>query len=798
MRMGYLPYQRVNDAAKTYGGMKIGEFITTMLGGNSLVLLPISFLLGRASIAGALLPFGMAVFSSIKSTECNKLLVAVSVICGMLTKGSIEQIYVTLAGMILFSIFSYFIKPEKLNSIPKSAGLAFVSIMIPQTVMVYLQGFLFFDLIKGLFSGAIVFLLVFIYRNAVSGISRNGVINNEETISITILAAICMLGLGEIQFAGFIIKDIVSVFVIMICSFRCGAAVGAGTGVAIGLIVSMNSEQAPFIIGSYAVCGLISGTFRKLGKIGSSLGFILGNAIFTLYINGSTEILINAKEIILAVLIFMVIPKNTIDAMTQFLGKGFDQYHDERKYYSRIKELTVDRLQSFSKTFKQLSITFNEISETNTKADKQDISVLFDRVADRVCKDCSLCFHCWDRNFYNTYQVMFKIVEELDQKGRIEVRDIPAYFLERCERVNDFVISVNSVYELFKVDMVWKGKISESRDLVSQQLEGLSKVVSGLASEIGNNMHFDMGLEDSMIQNLERIGIRTKEVNVLESRNGKYDVTICHKGCGGKRLCVNSIEKIATEILGRKMIKESSECLRGMKDSSCVLKLVEDEIFNVTTGTSKVSKHKSMVSGDNYTFLNTGNGKYVVAISDGMGSGHKADVQSRAAITMLEQFMETGFDKDTAVKLINSVLVLKSDEECFSTIDLSVVDLYDGEVEFVKIGAVSTFIKREEKVDVVKSASLPAGILSNIETEILKRKVGSGDFLILVTDGVLDAFRDGFTYNDEEFRNFVDGIKSTNPQEIADMIINEAYKKCDSKPSDDMLAVVSKVWKKVG
>jgi stage II sporulation protein E len=185
-----------------------------------------------------------------------------------------------------------------------------------------------------------------------------------------------------------------------------------------------------------------------------------------------------------------------------------------------------------------------------------------------------------------------------------------------------------------------------------------------------------------------------------------------------------------------------------------------------------------------------------VALSDGMGTGHKAAIQSRAAISMLEQFMESGFDKDTAVKLINSVLVLKSDEESFATIDLSIIDLYDGEVEFVKIGAVPAFIKRDDRVDTVKSMSLPAGILSNVEMELVHRKVENGNFIILVTDGIIDAFKEEED-GDKLLRNFISDIGSINPQEIADLILDEAYKKCGGKPIDDMLVSVAKVWKRV-
>jgi len=585
------------------------------------------------------------------------------------------------------------------------------------------------------------------------------------------------------------------ILIILLFSYKCGPGVGAASGVTIGLLVSMSTTSTPLIIGSYAFCGLLAGVFKNLGKVGSSLGFVMGNAVLTLYLTGSTEVMIYLKEIIAAVAIFLIIPQKLIEIIAGRFTRNIDTCPDKRSYSRRIKEMTVEKLNKFSSAFKELAKTFSEISETKVVADKQDISSLFDRVADKVCKDCSLCLHCWDRNFYNTYQVMFKIVEKLDAKGRIEENDIPDYFLGRCERIVDFVEAVNNIYELFKVDMVWKGKIVESRGIVSQQLEGLSRVISNLASEIDMDMHFKGDMEDIVLMELNKAGIRANEVIVFENKWGKYEVSIFHKGCGGKRKCVSTVEKLVSGVIGRKMIKEDSECLQNVRGGSCTIKLVEEEAFKVTTGIAKLAKYNVKVSGDNYTFMNTGDGKYILALSDGMGSGQRAETQSRATISLLEQFMESGFDKDTTIKLINSILVLKSNDDSFATIDLSVIDLYSGDVEFVKVGAISTFIKRNDKVEIIKSASLPAGILGNIETELIHKKLESGDFIIMMTDGILDSYRieDG---NEKLLFEFIQGITSINPQEIADLILNEAYSNCEEKPVDDMMVLVAKVWKR--
>lgn len=800
MKTEILPNYRSDSTQVNYEKTQGKKFLKTIFSKKNVILLTLAFLLGRCKIAGGIMPFGLAIYAATFGIDVSRILVAGLVILGMITNRAGEQIYITIASMLIFNALNIPFKNNKSSQKFRLAVIAFFSVLLPGTLMVYFQGFLLYDLLKVLFSSFIVFLLIFVFRNVVpllSNIQIRSVFSSEEAISLAIMSALALSGLGEIKILGFGVKNILSILTILIFGYKFGSGVGAAAGVIVGLMVSMSSTAVPLIIGSYAFCGLLSGVFKNLGKLGTGLGFVMGNAVITLYLSGSTQALVYLKEIVLAIVIFILIPQKLIDGLSNAFSSNININLDKKSYGLRIKEITVEKLNKFSIAFKELSKTFSEISQTRITTDKKDISSMFDRVADKVCKDCSLCLYCWDRNFYNTYQVMFKIVERLEEKGRIEESDIPDYFLERCERIYDFVQAVNNIYELFKVDMVWKSKVGESRNLVSQQLEGLSKVISNLASELNADVHFNSDLEDNILLELSKARIKAGEAIVFENKFGKYEVSILHKGCGGKKTCATAIEKVVSLVLGRMMIRENTDCYMKGKTGQCALKLIEEEPFRVTTGVARAAKHDNMVSGDSYTFMNNGGGKFIIALSDGMGSGERAASQSRAAINLLEQFMESGFDKDTTIKLINSILLLKSNEEAFSTIDLTLVDLYDGRVEFVKIGAVPTYIKRKGKVEVVRSASLPAGILENIELELINKKVESGDIIIMMTDGIIDSFIKGKD-GDKTIYEFIEKINNINPQRIADIILDKAYENCGGKPVDDMMVLVAKVWKRAG
>lgn len=763
----------------------------------NLIVIPAAFLLGRISLMGGLMPFGIALYAATLGLNLSRILIALAIIAGMLTSGATVQIYTAAVSMLLFNAMNIPFK-KSVGSSLRTAITAFAGVLIPEILITYLQGFLLYDILKSLLNGFLIFALVFVFKNVLDvmgSTSKRHVLTNEEVLSIAIACALSIGGLGTWALLGISLRNILCILVILVFSYRTGAGNGAAIGVIVGTVISISSNSSPVMVSSYAFCGLLSGILRKMGKVGSCLGVLMGNAVLTFYTNGSTEVLIYLYEIIVAIILFMLIPNKVTDIVVNKFNKALADRGDKKGYSMRIKELTVEKLNKFSKAFGEMAKTFDEISETRSITEKHDITAIFDRVADRVCKDCSLCSHCWEQNFCNTYQILFKIVEKLDCKGWIEQQDIPQYFLDRCERVDDFVKAVNYTYELFKVDMVWRSRISESRGLVSQQMRSMSTIIANLAVELNTNIIFKEDIENNILLELTKKGLRNVEAVVYENKNGNYEIALSYKGCGGKRSCIGCVEKAVSDVIGYKMVKNGSDCGLNTKTDMCSIKLVKEEIFKIVTGVARVAKDEKHVSGDNYTFLNSGDGKYIAALSDGMGTGHKACLQSKATVNLIEQFMESGFDKDTTVKLINSILVLKSNDETFATIDISVVDLYDGEVEFVKVGAAPTFIKREDYVETIRAASLPAGILSNVELELIHKNVNSGEYIVMVSDGIVDSFKssdDSIT----EVQNVISQMTSKNPQKIADDLMEEALSRCkDKEPIDDMMVMVSKIWK---
>lgn len=212
--------------------------------------------------------------------------------------------------------------------------------------------------------------------------------------------------------------------------------------------------------------------------------------------------------------------------------------------------------------------------------------------------------------------------------------------------------------------------------------------------------------------------------------------------------------------------------------------------YGVQVGVSGYAKAEG-VSGDSYLCTEFHQGQYMVVLSDGMGKGKKAAEESTLTVNTLHYLMKAGFDAELALKIINSILLVKSTEEIFSTVDLGLLNLYTGRMKLFKIGGAATFVKRGDQVEMIKVSSLPMGIIDQIPIESLEVTLHKGDQVILVSDGITEADRGELGLH--WLKETIAGIKSTDPQTAADLIINKAVERCGIRERDDMTVIVNMV-----
>ena len=220
---------------------------------------------------------------------------------------------------------------------------------------------------------------------------------------------------------------------------------------------------------------------------------------------------------------------------------------------------------------------------------------------------------------------------------------------------------------------------------------------------------------------------------------------------------------------------------------------MSEDKYVLQIGSSKVTKEKNTVSGDCNLQMKLKDGKYLLAISDGMGSGKNARQSSKLTIKMLEEMLSNGFDNDELISFINDSVNFNTDSEMYATLDFAILDLFTGRVKIAKSGACNTYIKNRKNVRVIQSQTMPVGMLEKAELDVQTVNVTDGDIIIMCSDGLLESQYDT---NKDWIEEYVRNISTTNVQKVADLIVAEAIDNSFGMARDDITVIIAKVVKK--
>ncbi|MDE7284452.1 MAG: SpoIIE family protein phosphatase [Lachnospiraceae bacterium] len=341
-------------------------------------------------------------------------------------------------------------------------------------------------------------------------------------------------------------------------------------------------------------------------------------------------------------------------------------------------------------------------------------------------------------------------------------------------------------------DYLWKKKICENKGLMADHLKEMAFIMSDVAKETYRYRPMGERKYKKIARALKEAGIILKRIFVVENDDGHLEMGLMMKTQRMGRVIVADVADMLSVEINIRIRPSKNEPLFMAKEWK-TYHFLEEPAFYILTGIAKAVKETEKISGDNYSFFETEQGRVAAILSDGMGSGENACEESGKVIEMMERFMEAGFRKEMAIQIINGALSAREQEQNMSTLDICELNLYTGGCDFIKVGAACTYIKRGNMVDRLSAENLPLGIFGQIEPEVVHRQLQDGDYVIMLSDGILDAVSQGAG---EEFMPEVIGrISNTNPYEIANQILGYCIRQSRGHVRDDMTVLVIGIWK---
>ena len=809
-------FQNINETEKTKE--EIGRkksILANVISKKYIILYIVTIMVSMVNMNYSMSPFSLAIIAACISNEIPIIAVTILAFIGNAIFSGVNGSISFIVTLLIF-FASFFIKEPKYNDSSRNEKVMlskriFFSSLIVSVVKIFIKQFLLYDLLLAISMSIVIVIFYKIFANSLAVITSYNekmAFSIEEVLGTSLLLSIALCSLGNLSVFGFSIRNVLSIFIVLVLGWKNGILIGTTAGATIGVTLGIIANNEPIVVASYAISGMIAGILNRFGKIGVILGFILGNIVLSYVANGMVENAILFKEILIAGIALLAVPKGINLNIENIIGNNKFLPVGNSRGLNRSKE-TVSKLNNVSKVVKDMADNYKNVAATAiTKEDIQEknkqkfIAELLNNIE------------------YMNENILYETIEDVDGKiiDDIFIELMDKQFIKENDllrilaRNNNYVVgfdqnnekitrdvekmteAINSAFRISKMNFIWSIRLNEEKKNFENQLNGVSKAISEIADEMEENIENDDSkneIKEQITLLLKQKEILVQEILINKKENDRYKIELCIEKSDKEDLD-EIITEIINKVIGEKVIIKERKDIK--RENIITYKVISDDKYILDIGCSNKIKDNMSVSGDSILKTKLKDGKYLLAISDGMGSGPEARKSSQIVTKMLKRLLDSGFERETSIDLINSNL-LNVSEDVFATLDIVIIDLYKGNIEFVKNGACPTYIKNNRKIQIIKSLTLPAGIVKETNTDVFDKDIENNDIIVMCSDGILDS---NIEYKNKELwiKYLLEDINVVNPQKIADIILNESIDNNFGKIKDDMSVLVCKLIKK--
>lgn len=784
-------YKRVKDSENVKNNMKIEAssigLIMAMVAGLliSRVYLDMTF-----GVVQVLAPFGLAYLIAITNYEKKYILSSsLGVIVGYITLFNKVNNF---SAYIIISTIVTIISMSKLNK--KARNIAsFITVFSGLFIYGVLVGSsdIILHFIGAISVTALVFPIYYVVSytlKCIEEINTQHFFSIDEIVSIELFICLLIVGIGTLSINDISFRNIAAILFIVVLAFISDTNMGAGAGITMGIILGFATGNLMESIAIYGACGLVAGIFRESGKLFTALSFNIIFVIVTLYSGVFNNI--SFIEALVGTGIFLLIPKKIYNKISLEINKDKKVGHFSEVKFAEIKDELTERLRDFTEVLSIMGKSLNNLVGNDKLAIKNKGNALVENLSDRTCSDCDMRYMCWKRELHQTYNAFSDLIRNYENNSG----SFPHELEKKCIKKYALVKNLEDIMNIYMVNETLKSRLGEGRKILSNHINNMSVTISEIVDEFGNELHLCTDVEKSIKKSLLKYGINFGSLICYNDKNGRIKIKMQMENCMGSQACIKTVLPIISETIGKNMSIGSEGCNINSKNNMCEIVIEEAPKYHINSHVAVATKEGEKFTGDSYSYGRTKDGNYITVISDGMGSGPEAGLESKVSVEIIEKFMEVGFDEKIAIDAVNAIMSIKfSEDEKFSTLDMNKIDLYTGNAKFMKVGAIESFIKKGNKVEVINSNTLPFGVLEEPDVDTVEKQVGNGDVIVSISDGILDVKNDG-SFDTTWLIEFLKNTKYRQPKDLSIAILEKAKELSGGKAKDDMTVVVSKVF----
>lgn len=740
----------------------------------------VCLILGQTEL-GNLNPFLFAFFFACLYVGVDEKLIGIfTLLSGIIKDFSLSNFYVclTVVAVGLIMIYIHKLIKKRLNLI-----MLFLTFLISTVTYIYYN---FSDIKKCMLylSLGVVCVLCYVIVLQVIFLKKNCFkLTLDEKICFMFSLTCLALGLAPIYIFKFSIFRLLAMLLILFC-------------VPINSISTMFSLVLSFALGSslqtmnliplaeFSILAMCANIFSMPHKIKTSLIIIIIDAILQFYFISKNQVsLFVLLPNVLACLVFVLTPNKLLNSLSDIVYVKQSEI-SSRNLINITRRNIKKRMAELSEVF--LDMQNIHLNMTKKQLSKSELSDMLSReILSTCCKDCLDKNRCTRSLGTDNLSCLETIIQSAINKGKISLLDIPTSMTNRCAKVNQLVTLTNRLIDEYRQYKNIMADVNNVKILMADQMGAVSKLLLDVGDEIDANVRFDIARENKIISKLLNLNIQCKEVLIYTEKNEDISAVVVVRS---ESAYDSNIEKVVSDTLKVPMQITKITPMDEMEYYSVQLR--RKSKFDCVFGLASCNKAGNEDCGDCHSIIRLGRDRFLLALCDGMGAGEKAHKLSAMTLGLIENFYKVGFDNDIILESVNKLLSINNQEN-YSTLDVCLIDLENELADFIKVGAPCGFVKQQNYLQIIEGGALPIGALDTISPKITKTTISTKDIVVMVTDGITDAFE-----TIEKLTEFISNLATNNPQTVAEAILNEAVQLNEMSPKDDMTVLVARTFLK--
>ncbi|MCM1314619.1 MAG: SpoIIE family protein phosphatase [Alistipes senegalensis] len=668
---------------------------------------------------------------------------------------------VRIISMVIIIIAKMFHEPK---SNPKSDGfITAAGVFTAGTAVSALIGEIPYKLLFYMFYGGLAGFTAYSLSFILSGIKKRFVLDFSTTtgcayavVYTVMLASLCSVRIPYINI-GLIIGTTITL---------CGAYYYCHTGgVMCGALTAcgafLSSVDCGMTVVLLPAAALLTGYLNRQKNTTSAICFVGINFALMVLTGVTRNSIYSMIDIICAAVIFIVISPAYSDKWLT-TGNGST---------SALPDIINARMNFIADTVHTVRTESEKISGVLNKKHEKNITT--EDVVNAVCTDCSEKIYCWKNNSHNTKTGFLK----LSAMSEISAENFP-YEIRDCIYKEGLIKFYRKIYAEKARERLNAIRCADNMELLSEQMRTIEEIISTSGRRI--DMRYSAPVSKIIKNKLNKFGFMPSEVIAYYNDKNRLHAEIYFSRTNTPENFTRVCDLVSDEL---KIPLESIQPVSSGRQTR--IRLFEKPKYKTDVYSTSICAENSE-NGDTSAVFGDGAGREYIILSDGMGSGKNAAVESRMVVKMFKNLIGCGVEYPAAVKMINSVMLTKSPEETFATLDAACIDLETCALTLIKSGASATLIRHRGNVMKIMSPTFPIGIYSKSEISTSECEFEENDIIIMFSDGI----------NESEYRFIKELLLSSDDlKKIVDEICAKADVFNPTMHSDDITVIGIRVEK---